>query len=478
MTSALLQSLLKSTGALCVLLMVGMFLRAKVPFFRKSLIPASILGGFLGLILGPQVLGDKAILSFSEEWITTWSFLPSILIVPVFAAIPLGKFKKPGEKKNNSRQEISKVTIVSGIASGAFGFQIVLGVGLALLLAKFVPSMNLYNNFGYEICQGFNGGHGMSGAIGNILMEGGVAHWEIAQGVVTTYATIGLLGGLLLGVFLINRAAKKGQTVLLKGAGSLSDSSAYGYTKNIEEQESMGRTTTTSSSIETLTVHIAIILGDCLLAYWLRGLAVKYHVIGFQDIPVWPYALVLMYGVNYLLQRFHLEWLIDEKVKAHLSGACSDIAIAAAIVSMPIKAVMTYMLPIVIISAAGFVLVYFTTIKMFQIFLPDSFPFERGILSFGINTGVMLTGMTLLKICDPDFETPVMTDYSFSYAIRQVIELISTPIMYGILVKGTSMQMLMFGIIYTVLCYLIVGIGKMMYKKDVISDTDTVIQNA
>ena len=54
----------------------------------------------------------------------------------------------------------------------------------------------------------------------------------------------------------------------------------------------------------------------------------------------------------------------------------------------------------------------------------------------------MMTGATLLKICDPNFDSPVMTDYSLSYAIRQVIELVSTPIMYAILVKGTAMDML------------------------------------
>ena len=77
----------------------------------------------------------------------------------------------------------------------------------------------------------------------------------------------------------------------------------------------------------------------------------------------------------------------------------------------------------------------------------------------------MMTGVTLLKICDPNMESPVMSDYSLSYAIRQVIELITTPIMYGLLVRGTSMQMLWFGVLYVVGCYLIVLIGKMMYGK-------------
>jgi ESS family glutamate:Na+ symporter len=297
-----------------------------------------------------------------------------------------------------------------------------------------------------------------------------VAHWELAQGVVTTFATIGLLGGILLGVLLINIASRKGQTAILKDAATLPTQSTYGFTKNIAEQESMGRETTASSSIDAITVHLAIILVDCGLAYWLHGLAVKYEVIGLQDIPVWPYALILMYGINFLIEKLGLQWLIDAKVRNHISGLLADLSITAAIASMPIRAVMAYMLPIILISALGFVVVYFTTVKMFQIMLPDSYPFERGILSYGINTGVMMTGVTLLKICDPKFETPVMADYSLTYAIRQVIELITTPIMYGLLVRGTSVQMLIFGIIYTAGCYLVAIIGRFLYRPQ---KTDT-----
>ena len=49
MTSALLQGLLKSTAGLCALLLAGMFLRAKIPLFRKFLIPADFWACCLGL---------------------------------------------------------------------------------------------------------------------------------------------------------------------------------------------------------------------------------------------------------------------------------------------------------------------------------------------------------------------------------------------------------------------------------------------
>ena len=52
MTSKILQELLKSTAFLGVLLLIGLYLRAKISLFRRFLVPASVIGGFLGLILG------------------------------------------------------------------------------------------------------------------------------------------------------------------------------------------------------------------------------------------------------------------------------------------------------------------------------------------------------------------------------------------------------------------------------------------
>lgn len=56
MTSAMLTSLLQSLGLLGAFLLLGALLRAKIKLLQKMFIPASVIGGFLLLILGPQVL--------------------------------------------------------------------------------------------------------------------------------------------------------------------------------------------------------------------------------------------------------------------------------------------------------------------------------------------------------------------------------------------------------------------------------------
>lgn len=468
MTSSLLQTLIKSLGTLGALLLAGTFLRAKVPMFRKMLIPASVLGGFLGLLLGPELWGSYAPLPFPEEWTTTWSLMPSVLIVPIFAAVPLGNFKAKQKKKKEKGESVhraSRIAMVTGVHASQMGSQIIIGVGVAILLSKLFPSMNLYTNFGFEMSQGFNGGHGTAGAIANVLMEAGLERWELVQGVATTFATVGLLGGILLGIVHINHATKSGRTVLLKESSKLPDSESAGIQPDIEKQISVGRESTSNSNVECLTVHIGLIFLAAAAAYIIRGAAVTYNVPGFKEVPVWPYALIVMHGINFMLQKLNLEWLIDRKIKSHISGMLSDFAITAAIASMPVKAVAGYLLPLAIICVFGFILVYCTTILAYRFLLPDSCPFERGIYTWGMGTGVMMTGMALLKICDPNYELPVLEDYSVANIIISITDLVALPIMYYILCYGSSIQMVGFGVVYTGAFIIMALTGRFIYRR-------------
>ena len=51
----------------------------------------------------------------------------------------------------------------------------------------------------------------------------------------------------------------------------------------------------------------------------------------------------------------------------------------------------------------------------------------------GTSTGVFLTGLMLLKICDPDYELPVLNDYSVGFSFTSVLNFVLLPITVNIM---------------------------------------------
>ena len=315
-------------------------------------------------------------------------------------------------------------------------------VGLLVnLIGTKVFHQNYYSVFGWELNAGFSGGHGTAAATGAVLEGYQYPEWQTATGVGMTFATIGLVGGMILGIYMINRASRRGETMVLSKPEEMPKFLLYGYTKDISEQASMGRETTCNSSIETISVHLGILGMVWALSYYLYDLAVKYNVPGFKDLVVWFYGLLLMYAVNFLLKKLKLGWLIDKKVKSRITGALSDIAIISAIASMNVRTVATYIVPILIMSLIGFVFTYAACFLLYRFCVGNKdFFFERSILLWGQQTGVMINGLMLLKICDPEYASPVLTDFSMGMAIYSMISLVQTPISYVLLGRGTTMD--------------------------------------
>lgn len=468
MTSAVLQDLLKCVGALGGLLLLGMFLRAKVKLFQRFLLPASVIGGFAGLLLGPVVLGKYALLPFSEDWIQTWSLLPGLLIIPIFSSTPLGMFREKSKGDDRQKNKTGlKILMTMGIAAAASIFQNVVGFGVNALFTRIDPGSGLYRTFGWELKEGYCGGHGTAGAVGNILEGYGLDYWQTAQGVAMTTATVGLIGGMLLGIFFISRAGKKGQlTYFDTSKSSLPKAVMEGYERDTARQKTLGRETTASSSIETISVHLGIMLGGCVIAFGMRRLLSGIFTI-FGSIPVWFYGIVVMYGINYLLQRLELTWLVDQKVKSAITGTMSDFAIVAAIASVPVQAVFAYALPLAVMCALGFVATYYLTFPFFKFCFKHDHPFERAIITWGTNTGVMVTGLMLLKICDPDYKSPSLGDFTMCYPLISLITIAISPLYYHMIGFGSTMENMMFNLICAVVFATIaVGARFVYYRGD------------
>lgn len=420
---------------LSFLLILGVFIKSKVKVFQDLFIPASVIGGFIGLILGPEVLGRIFSFSLPVTWLKEMALLPGILIVPVVAAVPLGlEFKG-----SNGKGVVRDVGIMGRILFIATFLQEIIGYFVNFVCTRFF-NIDLYKSFGVELNAGFSGGHGTAGMIGRTLHEMNMDYWALAQGIATTTATFGLIGGILLGIFLINRACRKGETSLLKKPSDIPMELKRGYYTDTTKQASIGRETMLSSSIDVLAFHVAIIFSVCGVSYIILALIKKYKVPVLSSFSVWAFAMVIMILVWKAIKKLGLEWCVDTKVKSKITSMLTEFAVVSAVATLPLRAVFSYFVPIMAMMILGFIATWWC-IKYFSYrYYKGNYAFERAVAMLGTCLGVFLTGLLLLRICDPEFSTPVLGDYSLGFSLTALmgpilmVSCISLSIAYGPLV--------------------------------------------
>lgn len=442
MTSEIFTDLLLSLGMLSVFLLLGMFLRAKVKVFQQTFLPANVIGGFILLALGP--IGFNLI-PIPEEWINIWALLPGILIVPIVTATPLG-LKLTGKGGNKGSQLFKGLLPFLFIMIAVYYLQHVIGFGVGKL---FENTYDLYPTFGWELPIGYTGGHGTAGLLGNMLQNANVPYWNEAQGVAITMATFGIVFGIIFGIVLINWASRKGITQVLDKPGDIPLSTRIGFEKDVDKQDSLGNETTNSSSIDTVGFHAAVIFLGCFLAYSFLNLMQWANVPVLSTISVWAYGILFMFAIWWAIQKMGIDYLVDTRVKGKITGAMTDFAVIGATASLPLDAVFSYLVPILVMAIVGLVLTIAVLYFMSKSYLKGAW-FEKMIATLGMSTGVFITGLLLLRICDPDFETEALTEYSISYSLSSAIGFAFMPFFLQLLLNNGLMAGLILSAVLTV----------------------------
>ena len=94
--------------------------------------------------------------------------------------------------------------------------------------------------------------------------------------------------------------------------------------------------------------------------------------------------------------------------------------VTAAIAAITIVLLTRYWFPILTIAIVGAavstVTIFWTVSRLFT----DN-RFRRAIMFYGNLTGTLSTGLALLRVVDPDFKTPVATDYMYGTGITFVL---------------------------------------------------------
>jgi ESS family glutamate:Na+ symporter len=258
--------------------------------------------------------------------------------------------------------------------------------------------------------------------------------------------------------------ARRGKTLLLKKPGDIPMDTAKGVQFDASKQASGGKETTYNSSIESITFHLCIMLLGCAIAYLLMNWVRANNVPIITQIPIWAYAIIVMFGVNFLIQKLKMGTLVDNKTKSKITGTLSDFAITAAIASMPLQTILTYMAPILFMCLMGY------TVTFLVVYLTVRYSFsdcvvERTATLWGATTGVFLTGLMLLKICDPDYELPVLNDYTIGFSFTSITGFIMMPVLVNMMIFSGTAPTLIFQLGIFLATFILLAVATKAGKK-------------
>ena len=385
-------------AVLLISLLAAKALKKVVPILNASLIPTSVLGGAILLIVAGvyklitgNVMFDEAF--FGAHGTTTLEVITYHCLALGFVASTL---KAGGGKLTKQRTaEIfnTGVTTVSTYLLQAFvGFGITIVV--AMLVDGFFPAAGILLPFGY------GQGTGQALNYGNIYEQefGFVGGKSFGL----TIAALGFLSASLGGVAHLYYLRKKGH-ILDRGRGeSTLSTSDIQSADEIPMQESMDK----------ITVQLALVA----LAYFIAQLmmivlgklipGMKSVIYGFNFILGVAGAAIVKACLNFLnrkglVRRKHT----NDFLMTRCSNFFYDLMVVAGVAAIRLGILESYWGVMLILGVVGLVITYVYNLFVAKRLFP-AYPQEQFLMMYGMLTGTASTGIILLREIDGDFKTP------------------------------------------------------------------------
>jgi glutamate:Na+ symporter, ESS family len=483
---------------LAVLLIASRFVRQNTVLFRRIFLPSSIVAGAVALVLGPEVLpavarwlglmrathGAAADLGFlvvaglllavvarlrttarrravyagtwllllggfyllgppyvarspfPDRMVAVWAAMPGLLINVVFASLLMGK--PLPTLRRIWHQAGPQVCFGQTVAWG----QYVIGILLSMLVLG--PWFGLPPMAGALIEIGFEGGHGTAGGMGEAFAAVG---WPEGQDLALGLATIGLVGGVIVGTVLINWAVRRGtiRAEAADAAAEIDDLEAASAPISEAEMEQYRRerldegSPTDPLSLQLGLVAAAIVIGWALLeglrwierVTWARG---EDAVEVLAHVPLFPLAMIGGVMIQAAFDRVGRSEMISGRYMRRIGGVALDFTIVSALGGLSILAIGQNLGPFLLLAAAGIVWSVFAVIVIAPRIIPTGW-FERGIGDFGQSMGVTVTGLLLMRVADPRNESGALESFGYK-------QLLFEPVVGGGLFTGASVALL------------------------------------
>lgn len=395
-------------GIISIALLLATLIRSKIKFFQRFLIPNALTAGLILLpfynFVGPHLGLVQTGLGEIVYHLLSMSFIAMML-------------RKTESKRGKAGKGVLWFSIAVTFQLGAQGF---IGFVLTLVLAATVVP-GLFPSFGLLVPLGYALGPGQAFAIGSGWEQFGFVG---AGSVGLTFAAIGFLIASFVGVFLINYGVRHGWLGKHSGETTTIDTGP-GVRPAGSEMPVGSRLTTDSDAIDSMTVNLGMVVAVYLLTFLFlklisfglsfagdlgTDLATNLWGIGFV------FASVMALVVRLILRAAKADHILDTGSLTRISGTSVDLTVAAAVGAISLVVVGQYWLPILVIASIAGIFVIVAVPWMGSRLFTDH-RLHRTLILFGAMTGTLPTGLALLRVIDPDFKTPVGSDYVYSSAI-------------------------------------------------------------
>ncbi|MBQ8341797.1 MAG: hypothetical protein IJY22_05415 [Clostridia bacterium] len=380
-------------------LLVANILKKGIPLLQNSLIPTSVLGGVILLIVAAiykaitgQVMFDTALFAFKGT---------ANLEIITYHALALGfiasAFKTTNSKLTKKRSSeifnTGVTTVATYLIQGIFG----LGIGLIavmLFMPDFFPAAGVLLPFGY--------GQGTGQAMNYGLLYETDFGFTGGKSFGLTIAALGFLSAAIGGVVHLNVMKKSGRLVLSSRTDGSLQSEVVESENEIPMQESMDK----------MTVQIALILVAYALAYALMFLlgslleGMRSLIYGFNFLLGVLSATLIKLLMN-LLRRKNIikKKYTNNFLMTRASNFFFDIMVVAGVAAIRLDILERYWGIILILGVAGLIVTYIYNRIVAKTLFGD-YAEEQFLAMFGMLTGTASTGIILLREVDGDFRTP------------------------------------------------------------------------
>ena len=395
-----------------VMLLIGMFFRAKVSFLGNILMPASVIGGIIGFFMMnipgvPEALGiDPAVFTTLVNVFFTLSFISMGL-----TSTP----KATGQSSAEVAKEMTKGSIaLAAVWNLLYAVQPLIGFGVLLLIGSMFNMPAEYGLlFPFAFCQG----PGQSASFGTILDT--TSPFTSASQVAITYAVIGFMLAFLVGVPIAKLGLKKG---LAAHPEKIRPAVMKGLYPPEEQTENCGKITTYNGNVDVLAFHLALVGVVFLLTLYVQSLLMKVPVTIVQTLAAMTFMVgyFLALVAKFVLVKTNLKQYHDDILQTRITGATTDFLIVGAFMAVQLTVVGKWLIPILIAAFA----VGAVTLALALFFGPrihGDCAFERTLGLWGCLTGTCPSGIALIRVVDPSLRTTssaemgMMNVFMFSY---------------------------------------------------------------